>query len=200
MRTHRIMTETIRTLLVGFGALVLFCGVEFASPSAQAAPNFGVLSIGADPAPQRSRRRRRRARRTTVIAEKTPGVTTKRTVLGSDDVTMEGRPTPPGSENAGPPPPRPSIISGGVLNGKAISLPQPLYPRAARRARVSGSVTVLVTIDEEGKVISAEAASGPHLLREPAVTAARAAKFSVTKLSGYPVKVRGAVVYKFSLK
>ena len=46
------------------------------------------------------------------------------------------------NESAAPPDQARRPISGGVLNGKAISLPQPVYPAEARAARVSGSVTV----------------------------------------------------------
>jgi periplasmic protein TonB len=58
---------------------------------------------------------------------------------------------------------------------------------------------VEVVLDENGKVISAEATSGPVILREAAVQAAKRARFSPTKLSGMPVKVSGVINYKFSL-
>ena len=107
-----------------------------------------------------------------------------------------------GQADAGPPPPPapkpvPKQISGGVLNGKAISLPKPPYPAAAKAVRASGSVTVQVLIDENGNVVSATAASGHPLLRAAAVQAARGAKFSPTKLSGQPVKVSGVITYNF---
>ena len=103
-----------------------------------------------------------------------------------------------------PPPtpgPRPILkpISGGVLNGTALSLPPPAYPDAAKRTRTQGVVTVEVVLDETGKVISANASSGPAMLREPAVQAALKARFSPTKLSGQPVKVSGVINYKFTL-
>ncbi|MEP6901603.1 MAG: TonB family protein [Actinomycetota bacterium] len=88
-------------------------------------------------------------------------------------------------------------ISGGVLNGKATNLVQPLYPAAARAVRASGAVNVQVTLDENGNVISASAVSGHPLLRASAVTAARESKFSPTLLGGKPVKVTGVVVYNF---
>ena len=91
-------------------------------------------------------------------------------------------------------------ISGGVLNGTAVSLPSPGYPDTARKMRASGMVTVDVVIDEEGKVISAKASAGPTILREAAVTAAMRARFSPTTLSGQPVKVSGVINYKFSLQ
>jgi len=88
-------------------------------------------------------------------------------------------------------------ISGGVLNGKAISLPAPEYPAIAKQAKASGAVTVKVLVDENGAVISAQAVSGHPLLQAAAVTAARQARFSPTLLMGEPVKVSGVIVYNF---
>jgi len=86
-------------------------------------------------------------------------------------------------------------INGGVLNGKAISLPKPVTPA---RVRVKATVTVQIVVDEEGKVISARAVSGHPSLHAAAVQAARQARFSRTLLSGVPVKVSGVVVYHFN--
>jgi protein TonB len=104
-------------------------------------------------------------------------------------------------ESDPPPAPRPILkpISGGVLNGTALSLPAPSYPETARRMRVTGMVAVEVIVDETGKVISAVATSGPVALRDVAVQAALRARFSPTKLSGQPVKVSGLINYKFAL-
>jgi protein TonB len=107
------------------------------------------------------------------------------------------------SMDAPPPPPvvkKTAVVSGGVLNGKAISLPKPPYPQIARTARASGTVTVQVMIDENGSVVSASAVSGHPLLRAAAVQAARQARFTPTKLSGQPVKVSGVINYNFGLQ
>jgi TonB family protein len=96
------------------------------------------------------------------------------------------------------PPVRP--ISGGVLNGKATSLPVPVYPVAARNARAGGLVTVEVVIDGSGKVISARATSGHALLQQSAVQAAQQARFTPTLLSGQPVKISGVINYNFALQ
>lgn len=89
-------------------------------------------------------------------------------------------------------------VSGGVLNGKASSLPLPAYPPAAMAVKASGAVSVQVLIDEDGNVFSAEAVSGHPLLRGVAADAARLAKFSPTLLNGQPVKVSGVLVYNFT--
>jgi protein TonB len=112
---------------------------------------------------------------------------------GPTKVNIEGEPPPPPPQ---PTPPR-APISGGVLNGKAISLPKPNYPPIARQAHASGTVVVQVTIDENGSVISAHAVSGHPLLQAVSVAAARGARFSPTKLSGQPVKVTGVITYNF---
>lgn len=95
--------------------------------------------------------------------------------------------------------PRPPV-SGGVLNGKALSLPKPPYPAAAKAIRVSGDVNVQVTIDEKGNVISANAVSGHALLKQVSEQAARSAKFSPTMIGTQPVKVTGLIVYKFAVQ
>jgi protein TonB len=117
---------------------------------------------------------------------------------GNDDegenlkVKSTPAPTPKPTEK-----PVPKTISGGVVNGKATNLVKPPYPPAARAVRASGAVNVQVTIDESGNVISASAVSGHPLLRQAAVQAARASKFSPTMLSGQAVKVTGVIVYNF---
>lgn len=88
-------------------------------------------------------------------------------------------------------------ISAGVLNGKAITLPKPVYPTIARNARIAGTVVVEVVIDERGDVIEARAVSGHTMLRPSAVEAAREAKFTPTLLAGQPVKVTGSITYDF---
>jgi len=98
-----------------------------------------------------------------------------------------------------PPMPR-APISGGILNGKAISKPAPAYPAVAKAARAQGTVVVQVVVDEEGRVVSAQAVSGHPLLRQAAQQAAEQARFSPTWLSGQPVKITGTITYNFVLR
>jgi TonB family protein len=118
-------------------------------------------------------------------------------VASSSAVKVDDEPPPPVVNRA----PKPLLkpVSGGVLNGKAVSLPKPNYPSAAKNARAAGVVVVEVVIDETGKVISAKATSGPVLLRQAATQAAQAARFSPTMLSGQPVKISGEINYNFAL-
>lgn len=88
-------------------------------------------------------------------------------------------------------------ISGGVLNGKAMDLPKPPYPPAARAVRATGAVSVQVLIDTDGYVYSAQALSGHPLLRPASVIAACNSRFTPTLLMGEPVKVSGIITYNF---
>jgi TonB family protein len=93
---------------------------------------------------------------------------------------------------------QPAIVHSNVINGKATSLPKPIYPAPAVAANAHGEVSVRVLLDEDGNVISAQVISGHPMLRQSALQAARNAKFSPTVLNGQKVKVDGTIVYRFS--
>jgi protein TonB len=118
---------------------------------------------------------------------------------GGGNLTAAEAPKAETAADEGPPPKKapPRTVSGGVLNGKATSLPKPAYPPAARAVRAGGACSVQVTISETGSVISASAASCHPLLASAAVAAARGARFSPTLLSGQAVKVTGVITYNF---
>lgn len=117
------------------------------------------------------------------------------TVVGDPDLYGKVVQNPAGSGTSASRVPK--TVSGGILNGKAINLPMPEYPAAARAVSASGAVSVQVLIDEEGNTVSASAVSGHPLLRAAAESAARNATFSRTLISGQPVKVSGVLVYNF---
>jgi len=99
-------------------------------------------------------------------------------------VNNEGRKQPEGKKP----------INGGMLNGKAIYLPQP----EVAAAEATGVVLVQILVDENGSVIEAKAISGPQHLQAAAVNAARLARFSPTTLMGEPVKVAGTLSFNFT--
>ncbi len=160
------------------------------------------------------------------VASKVPSVPPGGAVLGTRNTNPSAATGPVGTGGAGsgsgpvvpsgppaavpppPPPPKPTptpvpkntIVSGGVLNGKAISKPAPPYPPNAKAVRASGTVVVQILVSETGSVISATAVSGHPLLRGPAAAAAKQARFSPTLLSGQPVKVNGTITYNFKLE
>lgn len=114
-------------------------------------------------------------------------------VTAPDEVSPEPEaPQPQGKSVAGKP------VAGGMLAGKATTIPQPAYPAAAKAAKASGAVVVLVVADEEGNVESARALTGHPLLRASAEAAANQAHFTPMLVAGKPMKMTGTITYNFA--
>ena len=113
--------------------------------------------------------------------------------------------------NAQPPAPQPnaaaapaggadnSPVAVGSLAGKARSRSTPTYPPLARTARVTGTVTVFLVVNEKGEVESVVRADGPQQLQQAAIEAARRWKFNQTVIDGQPVRVTGYLNFNFTL-
>jgi TonB family protein len=92
----------------------------------------------------------------------------------------------------------PQKVSEGVLLGSVIRKVLPSYPQFAKQLAVSGEVKVEITIDEGGRVIAAEAVSGPLPLRPAAEDAAWKWSFKPTLLNKVPISVRGVLTFIFT--
>jgi TonB family protein len=92
-----------------------------------------------------------------------------------------------------------SPVSVGSLVGKARQRVSPNYPQIARAARVSGSVTVYLILNEKGEVESVQRADGPVQLQQAAIDAARRWKFNPTEIDGRAVRVSGFLSFNFAL-
>jgi TonB family protein len=86
---------------------------------------------------------------------------------------------------------------GGILNGKALDLPKPDYPPAAKAIRATGTVVVKIWIDEQGNVSKSEAVCGHPLLQSGSRESARKAKFSPPTRNGQPLAIKGYIFYNF---
>ena len=95
------------------------------------------------------------------------------------------------------PPKTTQNVELGQLNALAVNLVMPAYPEIARKTNVKGTVTVQITLDEEGKVVSAKATEGPSMLRSTAEDAARKSKFKPAMVGDKAIKATGFIVYNF---
>jgi len=86
------------------------------------------------------------------------------------------------------------IEVGAIPNEMFTTNPKPRWP--AKTARQPGVVVVQVVIDENGKVETADALSGPADLQPAALKAAKEAHFQKTVYRGQAVKVRGQLKYE----
>jgi hypothetical protein len=99
----------------------------------------------------------------------------------------------------------PELVQGGVVNGKAISIFSPNYPKTiqnypndSKKVSAFGDIPVEVLISEKGDVISACAAAGLNLdLVESSEAAALKSKFTPTTIGGRPIKVSGTITYGY---
>lgn len=82
----------------------------------------------------------------------------------------------------------------GVVNKKAVYLPEPIYPKGCR---CLGVIKVQIVIDTNGNVVSASAATGNPLLRVSAVQAARKTKFPPSRIDGEQLLVIAFLEYRF---
>lgn len=95
-------------------------------------------------------------------------------------------------------PPKTEGSFGGVLAGRAVFRQEPSYPPGARQGRISGSVVVRVTVDENGNVTNAQTLCGHDYFARTSEEAARRWRFSPTMLNGVPVKVIGTITFNFT--
>src|SRR5215510_5288788 len=109
---------------------------------------------------------------------------------------VPGAPVQVGTPPAAPPPPlpqQPEKVSESVLQGRAITRVNPVYPPNARKMNATGTVEVEVTISEEGLVVDARAINGHLALRSAAVEAARKWVFKPAIFGGAPVKIKSVL-------
>ena len=87
---------------------------------------------------------------------------------------------------------------GGPLLGTEENLVQPEYPTRAKNRGIGGTVTILLRVNRQGKVVSWRTLEGDNQLRTAALKAAKQSTFSPTKLPGNG-DVVGTITYAFKL-
>jgi protein TonB len=94
----------------------------------------------------------------------------------------------------------PVRVSGPIQEGKLIHRVNPIYPKLAIQARVSGNVKLEATIDEEGSVTDLKILEGHPLLNEAAYDAVKQWKYMPTLIGGEPVPVLASVTVIFLIR
>jgi peptidyl-prolyl cis-trans isomerase A (cyclophilin A) len=122
-------------------------------------------------------------------------------ILKKVTILPEGKALPPAPGAAVPQADKPRIvpISAGVSVGLLDYHPAPVYPIDARQAGVSGRVELEARIGTDGKVEDLKVVSGPQLLQQAALDAARTWRYRPYILDGQPVEIRTIINVIFTL-
>ena len=97
-----------------------------------------------------------------------------------------------------PKPTGPQRVSSGVVQGLAISQPQPVYPPIAKAAHVQGVVVLHALISKQGTIEDLKVISGPPMLTGAAVDAVKRWRYKPYLLSGDPTEVETTINVNFT--
>jgi len=93
----------------------------------------------------------------------------------------------------------PAVVELGDISVRATSLVKPEYTSEAKKAGVTGAISVQFLVDETGQVVSAKALNElGGGLTEQVLTAARQTKFNPVSVGGRPAKFSGTIKYNFT--
>ena len=106
-----------------------------------------------------------------------------------------GKPAPPAKDGE----PLTLKISGGVKGPKLIKQVDPIYPEAARKSRVEGTVIMEVTTDIYGRVRDVKILRSIPLLDQAALDAVRQWVYEPPIINGQPISVTFTATVRFVL-
>ena len=89
---------------------------------------------------------------------------------------------------------------GRAKEPQLLSSSAPIYPPAARQARVEGQVTIDAVVDTNGKLTSVKVVSGAPLLQQAALDSLRTWKYQPAYLNEKPVPVKTSIIVNFRLR
>jgi len=94
----------------------------------------------------------------------------------------------------------PGAAGGRVQPARLLSRVLPVYPTAAKQARIEGDVTLQADVDTAGNVFRTKVVSGPLPLQQAAMDALRQWKYEPSRLNDEPVATQVLVVIKFRIR
>ena len=101
----------------------------------------------------------------------------------------------PGSKPTSQPPP--ATVPAQVMEGRVTHKLDPIYPEAARQAKIQGVVALDVVIAPDGSVVDVRPISGPDVLAPAAVDAVKWWRFQPYLVNGQAVQVKTTLAVDF---
>jgi protein TonB len=90
-------------------------------------------------------------------------------------------------------------LSQGIAQGLLMKRVPPIYPAAARQARIQGAVELQATIGKDGNITNLKQSSGDKVLGHAAIDAVKQWKYRPYLLDGQPVEIQTQVTVNFTL-
>jgi TonB family protein len=97
-------------------------------------------------------------------------------------------------------PPKQIHVKAKSLQENLLSQMPPVYPPAAKKAGVQGSVVLNIIVSKEGVPTALTVASGPEELQKSAMDAVRQWRYKPYLLNGDPIEVESTVTVIYTLK
>jgi len=91
-------------------------------------------------------------------------------------------------------------VSGAVMAGNILNKVNPVYPQAAKDAKISGTVVLSAVIGKDGTVEHLTVVSGPEDLQKSALEAVRQWTYKPYLLNGNPIEVDTTITVSYSLQ
>ena len=91
-------------------------------------------------------------------------------------------------------------VSASVMAGNLLSKAVPIYPPAAKKAKIQGAVVLEAVIGKDGNVKNLRVVSGPQELQQSAIDAVRQWVYRPYLLNGDPIEVVTNIHVVYSLK
>jgi TonB family protein len=93
----------------------------------------------------------------------------------------------------------PAPVSAEAMAGNVLSKVTPVYPQAAKDARIAGAVILDAVIGKDGNITSLKILSGPEELRHSAWNAVSQWVYKPYLLNGEPVEVETTITVNYTL-
>jgi TonB family protein len=91
-------------------------------------------------------------------------------------------------------------VKGRVMQGNIITRVNPVYPQAAKDAKVQGAVVLRAVIGKDGVVENLLVVSGPTELQQSAIDAVKQWIYKPYLLNGNPTEVETTIEVNYSLQ
>jgi TonB family protein len=96
--------------------------------------------------------------------------------------------------------PRQITVSHEVMSRNLLTKAVPVYPPAAKKAKIQGTVVLSVVIGDDGNVKNIQVVSGPDELQQSSINAVRQWTYKPYLLNGDPVEVKTTINIIYTLQ